>query len=114
MYASQILTAIAEGFYPEPFPHHPLPPGLEAYYQQHLQQMLPEPIENFRLAVLGVLAQQASVTVEVIANTINADEYDVAELLDNWVEFLHKQQIAGVTHYSLYHSRFRHWCQNKL
>ncbi|MBD2346172.1 AAA family ATPase [Anabaena subtropica] len=114
MYTSQILSAIAEGFYPEPFSRAQLPPSLEAYYQQNLQQMIPEPMEDFSLAVLGVLVQQPSVTVEAIAHTIDADEYDVEEVLENWMEFLQQQQITGVTHYSLYHSSFRQWCQNNL
>ena len=32
MYLSQILPAIAEGFYSKPLQFEPLPPGLEAYY----------------------------------------------------------------------------------
>ncbi|QLE57065.1 hypothetical protein [Nostoc sp. TCL26-01] len=76
--------------------------------------MIPQATADFSLAVLGVLVQQVSVTVEAIAHTINADEYDVEEVLEDWVEFLQQQQIAGETHYSLYHASFRHWCQNQL
>ncbi|MEH2148339.1 hypothetical protein [Nostoc sp.] len=43
------------------------------------------------------------------ARIINSDEYEVEEVLENWLEFLQQQQIASKTHYSLYHSNFRDW-----
>ncbi|MBD2447511.1 ATP-binding protein [Nostoc sp. FACHB-152] len=111
MYVSQVLTAIAEGFYPEPFPDNLIPPGLAAYYQQHLQQMLAN--DDLSLAVLNALVQQQPTTVDAIAHTIDADEYDVEEILENWPEFLHQEQIADKTHYRLYHSNFRDWLQQQ-
>ncbi|MBD2435986.1 AAA family ATPase [Nostoc sp. FACHB-110] len=109
MYVSQVLKAIAEGFFSEPFPDNLIPPGLAAYYQQHLQQMLTG--DDLNLAVLNALVQQQPTTVDAIARTIDADEYDVEEILDNWREFLHQEQIANETHYRLYHSNFRDWVQ---
>ncbi|WP_341525622.1 ATP-binding protein [Nostoc sp. UHCC 0302] len=132
MYVSQIINAIpslrdatrtvsfanAAGFYAQQLDYNQLPPSLVAYYQQHLQKMIsPEQGENISQAVLKVLIQQheaisvdaLSQTAAGIAEIIDADEYDVEEVLENWLEFLQQQQITGETHYSLYHSSFRHW-----
>ncbi|WP_414756701.1 AAA family ATPase [Anabaena sp. CCY 9910] len=111
MYLSQIINAILGGFYPEPFQYNQLTPDIAAYYQQHLQNMISSgQEEGFNIAVLNVLVQQKQpIAVEAIAHIIDADEYEVEEVLENWLEFLQQQRIAGETHYSLYHSSFRHW-----
>ncbi|WP_375515930.1 ATP-binding protein [uncultured Nostoc sp.] len=118
MYLSQVISAIAENFYPESFESNQLPPGLEAYYQQHLQKMFPpEQGTEHSTDVLNVLIQQQkAISVQVLAQTaagiaqiIDTDEYDVEEVLENWLEFLQQQRIASQTHYSLYHSNFRDW-----
>ncbi|WP_118167570.1 ATP-binding protein [Nostoc sphaeroides] len=118
MYVSQIIDAIAENFYPESFESNQLPPGLEAYYQQHLHKMFPpEQDTEHSTDVLNVLIQQQkAISVEALAQTtaaiaqiIDTDEYEVEEVLENWLEFLQQQKIASETHYSLYHSNFRDW-----
>ncbi|MEH2453226.1 ATP-binding protein [Nostoc sp.] len=111
MYLSQVISAIAENFYPEPFWYNQLPPGLEAYYQQHLHKMIPpEPGTDYSIDVLNVLIQQQkAISVEAIAQIIDTDEYEVEEVLENWLEFLQQQRIAPETYYSLYHSNFRDW-----
>jgi hypothetical protein len=111
MYVSQIIGAMAENFYPKPFEYNQLPPGLEAYYQQHLHKMIPPKLgTEHSTDVLDVLIQQQKViSVDAIANIINTNEYEVEEVLENWLEFLHQEQIDSRIHYSLYHSSFRHW-----
>ncbi|WP_375474917.1 ATP-binding protein [uncultured Nostoc sp.] len=118
MYLSQVISAIAENFYLIPFQYNQLPPGLEAYYQQHLHKMFPsEQKTEHRTDVLNVLIQQQkAISVEAlmqpaagIAQIIDTDEYEVEEVLENWLEFLQQKPIASETHYSLYHSSFRDW-----
>lgn len=125
MYVSQIIGAIpslrdatrtvssanAENFYPESFEYNQLPPGLEAYYQQHLHKMIPPGQgTEYSTDVLNVLIQQQkAISVDAIANIINTDEYEVEEVLESWLEFLHQEQIDGGIHYTLYHSSFRYW-----
>ncbi|MEH1865902.1 MAG: ATP-binding protein [Nostoc sp.] len=111
MYVSQIIGAMADNFYPESFEYNQLPPGLEAYYQQHLHKMFtPEQGTEHSTDVLNVLIQQEkAISVDTIVNIINTDEYEVEEVLESWLEFLHQEQIDGEIHYSLYHSSFRHW-----
>ncbi|BDI14572.1 hypothetical protein ANSO36C_03740 [Nostoc cf. commune SO-36] len=99
-----------------------LPPALKAYYQQHKHKMIPPHAPSqereLKLSVLRVLVQTAllyerlrqqidSVTAAAIASTIDADEYDVEEILENWREFLTLQQIDREISYSVYHSSFR-------
>ena len=119
MYLSQILPAIAQDFSSEPFPINQLPPGLEAYYQSHLQRMTGEHLSSVELGVLRCLAtpqpsvnpllKQQGISAEFIAETIDEDEYDVEAVLENWIEFLQQQQIEGEIYYRLYHSSFRNW-----
>ncbi|WP_414568283.1 ATP-binding protein [Nostoc sp. CCY 9925] len=118
MYVNQIVGAMVDNFYPESFESNRLPPGLEAYYQQHLHKMFPpEEGTEHSTDVLNVLTQQQKATsvdalaqtAAGIANIINTDEYEVEEVLENWLEFLHQEQIDGAIYYSLYHSSFRHW-----
>ncbi len=123
MYLSQILPAIASGFYPQPFWFKPLPLGLEAYYQGHWQRLSSGSLSAVKLAVmrsLVTLTPQPSVkssggiSAELIAKTINEDEYEVEAVLENWFEFLQQQQIEGETLYSLYHSSFHDWLSKQL
>lgn len=117
-YLSQILPAIASAFYPQPFSFEPLPPGLEAYYQSHLQRMSGRSLSAVELGVMHSLVALTSqpplrslggISAELIAKTIHEDEYEVEKVLENWFEFLQWQQIGGETLYSLYHSSFRDW-----
>ena len=119
MYVSQILTAIKTGFYSEKssltdvLNSTPLPDDLEAYYQQHLHKMFSAKQAEANLisqAVLNTLVLNSGfISIEDIAQIIDADEYDVEEVLEDWIEFLNLYEIDGETRYSLYHSGFRNW-----
>jgi hypothetical protein len=126
MYLSQILPAICEDFSCEPYQFvetlHATSlqlPGLVAYYQQHFQKMIPPNSSNqqrqLKLSVLSVLVQHlSSVSAEAIARIIDADEYDVEEILENWHEFLILQQIDREIRYSFYHSSFCNFLSKQL
>lgn len=109
MYISQILTAITNNFYPQPSQiATSFPPQLETYYQQHLEKMLGSQHQDFPLAVLKVLSQTTQpMSVTDIANFLNTDEYDVEEVLENWVEFLIQENRSENIYYSFYHFSFR-------
>ncbi|WP_335074657.1 hypothetical protein [Nostoc sp.] len=65
--------------------------------------------------VLSVLVQVSlPLSAEVIASAIDADEYDVEEVLENWHEFLTLQQIDGEIRYSLYHSTFQDFLSKQV
>ena len=116
MYVSQILTAITNNFYPQPSQlATSFPPPLETYYQQHLEKMLGSQYEDFPLAVLKVLAQTTQpISVTDIANLLNTDEYDVEEVLEDWLEFLQVETISDSTTYKFYHDNFRQWLIKSL
>jgi hypothetical protein len=136
MYLSQILPAIAQGFYSEPFQDERLPPGLEAYYQSHWQKMKGEELSSIELGVLrslvtpqhsldsplspllpaGISADAVSegMPAGLIAQIIDEDEYDVEAVLFNWIEFLRRQLIDREIYYSFYHSSFHHWLARQL
>jgi len=116
MYISQILAAITNNFYPQPSQIGTLfPPPLETYYQQHLEKMLGSQYQDFPLAVLQVLAQTTQpISVTDIANFLNTDEYDIEELLENWLEFLQVETIFDSTTYKFYHDNFRQWLIKSL
>jgi hypothetical protein len=136
MYLSQILSAIAQGLYSEPFQDERLPPGLEAYYQSHWQRMKGEELSAVELGVLRTLvtpqhsldsflspllpagisadAVSEAMPAGLIAQIIDEDEYDVEAVLFNWVEFLRRQAIDREIYYSFYHSSFHHWLARQL
>lgn len=110
MYLSQILPGIANSIYPQSFHWQPLPPGLETYYQSHLARMKNPDLSAIELALLRVLAaEKQPLSVERMAAAINEDEYDIEEVLENWIEFLIEQLIDGEIHYRLYHRHFQEW-----
>jgi WD40 repeat protein len=115
MYLSQMLPALNENSHPdanlgESSLVSELPPGLAAYYQNHWLRMRGDGLSPVELAVVSVLAKSRSgLSVSAIAEIIDEDEYEVDKVLDDWIEFLDMQEIAGEICYSFYHSSFRDW-----
>ncbi|MHC5611711.1 MAG: hypothetical protein ACYTXA_12010 [Nostoc sp.] len=117
MYLSQILPAIANGFYADPLHRDKLPAGLAAYYQQHWQKMKGEGLSSIALEVLRVLIsgeKGKGLSVKAIIEIIHEDEYEVQEVLENWLEFLVQQKVSTETRYSFYHDSFRDWLAEQL
>ncbi len=82
--------------------------GLEEYYQGLWQKMAGDALSEIELGVLRVLVEpEKVVSPKAIAQFIDTDEYDVEEVLESWLEFLHWQEIGGEICYSLYHWSFR-------
>ncbi|GAX39501.1 hypothetical protein NIES4075_04570 [Tolypothrix sp. NIES-4075] len=85
-------------------------------YIQHWQKMKQEGLSDVALKVLRVLtsASKGGISASAIAQIINEDEYEVEEVLENWLEFLVQQRIDTKTNYSFYHPSFRNWLAEKL
>lgn len=115
-YISAIFTAITDGFYTQPQQiQTSFPPALETYYQQHLAKMLDWENQDLPLAVLQVLAEETQlISVTDIANLLDADEFDVEEILEAWFEFLNVEIKSNVSVYSLYHDNFCQWLKGYL
>ncbi|NMF65538.1 ATP-binding protein [Brasilonema octagenarum] len=116
MYLHHTLNAIAEDFDSQPYQFDCIPPGLEAYYQQHWQKMKSEGLSDLVLKVLSVLtcAETGEISAKGISQAIAEDEYDVEEILENWLEFLQQHRIGKETRYSFYHSHFRLWLAKQI
>ncbi|WP_157162543.1 hypothetical protein [Cylindrospermum stagnale] len=116
MYVHQILKAIAEGFYSQASEFDNIPLGLEAYYQQHWQKMQGEGFSDLAVELLRVLtvAETQAMSTVAIAQILNADIYDVAEIMENWLEFLQETRIDKEINYRLYHNSFRVWLAKEI
>ncbi len=107
MYVKETLAAINEDIYP---------PNLQLYYQNHLEKMnlATSKQQPMALQVLNILVQEQSISIEAIAERLDADEYEIKVILDKWREFLHLESIAAEIHYSFYHAGFRDWLRHLL
>ncbi|MEH2294795.1 ATP-binding protein [Nostoc sp.] len=88
MYVREILAAISEDIYP---------PNLQLYYQNHLEKMnlATSKQQAMALQVLNILVQEQSISIEIIAERLDEDEYEIKVILDKWREFLHLESIAA-------------------
>jgi hypothetical protein len=110
MYVQQVLKAMADGFYSANDVDQ-IPPDLETYYQQHWQKMQGEGLSDVAVDVLRVLtaAETQAMSTVAISKITNVDVYDVAEIIESWLEFLQETRIGKEIRYTLYHNSFRLW-----
>ncbi|MEJ6482602.1 ATP-binding protein [Nostoc punctiforme UO1] len=107
MYIKEILTAINEDIFPQ---------NLQIYYQNHLEKMnlATSKQQPMALQVLNILVQEQPISIEIIAERLDVDEYEIKVILDKWREFLHLESIGAEIHYSIYHPSFRDWLRQQL
>ncbi|MEA5625404.1 ATP-binding protein [Nostoc sp. UHCC 0251] len=107
LYVKEILAAINEDIYP---------PNLQICYQNHLEKMNLASIKKqpIALQVLNILVQEQSIAIEIIAERLDTDEYEIKVILDKWREFLHLESIGAEIHYSIYHPSFRDWLRQQI
>jgi ribulose bisphosphate carboxylase small subunit len=108
MYVQQILKAIANGFY-SANNFEQIPPDLETYYQQHWQKMQGQGLSDVAMGILRVLTAEETQPMSTVAisQIIKADVFDVAEIMETWLEFLQETREGKETKYKLYHHSFR-------
>ncbi|WP_413172315.1 ATP-binding protein [Anabaena azotica] len=116
MYVQQVLKAFAEGFYDQPENINNIPPNLESYYQQHWAKMQGDGLSDFAVNVLRVLTagEIQPMSALAISQVINGDVFDVMEVIEQWLEFLHEFREGKETKYQLYHHSFRLWLRGCL
>ncbi|MEH2339926.1 hypothetical protein [Nostoc sp.] len=107
MYVKEILAAINEDIYP---------PNLQLYYHNHLEKMnsATSKQQTMALQVLNLLVQEQSISIEIIAERLDVDEYEIKVILDKWREFLHLESRGAEIHYSVYHASFRDWLRQQM
>lgn len=114
MYASEILSVIADGFSTDTLHATPkLTLGLKNYYQSLWQTMQGDGLSDLALDILRLLIKknenQQGFSIKNITKTLDADEFDVEEILDDLVEFLQHQDTGDEVYYRLFHSSFGYW-----
>jgi hypothetical protein len=108
MYVQQVLKAMADGFY-SVNNFEQIPPYLETYYQQHWQRMQGHGLSDVAMDILRVLTAEETQPMSTVAisQIIKADVFDVAEIMETWLEFLQETREGKETRYQLYHHSFR-------
>ncbi len=108
MYVQEVLKAMADGFY-SVNNFEQIPPDLETYYQQHWQKMQGEGLSDVAVNILRVLTAEETPAMSTVAisQIIKADVFDVAEIMETWLEFLQETREGKETKYQLYHHSFR-------
>ncbi|MDB9537379.1 ATP-binding protein [Dolichospermum planctonicum CS-1226] len=108
MYVQEVLKAMADGFY-SVNNFQQIPPDLETYYQQHWQKMQGEGLSDVAVNILRVLTAEKTPAMSTVAisQIIKADVFDVAEIMETWLEFLQETHTNKETKYQLYHHSFR-------
>ncbi|MBO1049008.1 MAG: ATP-binding protein [Dolichospermum sp. DEX182a] len=108
IYVQEVLKAMADGFY-SVNNFEQIPPDLESYYQQHWQKMQGDGLSDVAMDILRVLTAEETQPMSTVAisKIIKADVFDVAEIMETWLEFLQEIQTNKETKYQLYHHNFR-------
>jgi hypothetical protein len=120
MYLRYVLPEIEKGRYSD-LKLEKLPQGLEGYYDSHWihMGMTAKPLPRAKIRVVYVLCEaRRPVTRAFIAHiakdqALQIDILTVQEVLDEWDQFLHEQETAEGTVYSLYHASFRDFLHRK-
>jgi hypothetical protein len=115
MYLRYVLGDIQRGAY-EDFTIENLPEGLEGYYQDHWRRMgmTARPLPRSRIKIVYIMAEvREPVSRRLISQFASEDQLSVQEVLDQWEQFLHRQQDEEQTLYSLYHASFRDFLHRK-
>ncbi|MEH2005583.1 NACHT domain protein [Nostoc sp.] len=114
MYLRYILPGIAKGDYND-LSLKQLPDGLKDYYQVHWVRMgmdaKPQEVKVFILFILVEIG--TPITCEMIAAIAEQEKYDVQSVLEEWVEYLKKQDIKGEICHSIYHASFLDFLKTK-
>lgn len=115
MYLHYVLPAIEVGAYKD-LQLNRLPVGLQNYYEDHWRRMgmMESPPPKVKLKIVYILCEVVkSVSRQLIADFGSEDEATVQNVLDDWSQFLHKNEVDGERRFSLYHESFRDFLRQK-
>jgi len=108
MYLKYVLPDIKNGKYKD-LSIESLPQGLQAYYEDHWRRMgmAAKPLPRTKINIVYFLAEfREPLSRELLADLVKKDAFTVQEVLDEWEQFLRKEQVDSQTCYSIYHSSF--------
>jgi hypothetical protein len=120
MYLRYVLPEIESGAY-QNLDLAKLPTGLQGYYEDHWRHMgmTIKPLPRVKIRIIYVMCEvRQLVSRKLISDfatdqSMQVDELDVQEVLDEWSQFLHEQPTPEGTRYSVYHSSFREFLHDK-
>lgn len=115
MYLRYVLQDIERGLYHD-LNIENLPAGLKGYYEDHWRRMgmMTKPLPKTKIKIVYILAEvREPVSRNLICDFSDEDALTVQEVLDEWDQFLHEQQIDSQTRYSVYHASFRDFLHRK-
>jgi hypothetical protein len=114
MYLRYVLPALAKGDYND-LSLRQLPDGLQEYYQNHWVRMGLEtnPGQLMEIVLYILLEIKTAIPCEMIAGIAEVDECDVKAVLEEWVEYLKKQNVDGDICYTIYHASFFDFLKSK-
>jgi hypothetical protein len=109
IYLRYLLPGISEGKYND-LTLKGLPQGLENYYTTHWTRMgMDKEVNEKKVKILYILVERGEpISLNMIAEILDEDEYDVKAVLNDWVEYVTpKVNIEEEkTYYSIYHRSF--------
>lgn len=120
MYLRHVLPELVRGAY-QGLDIQRLPEGLEQYYESHWQWMgmAAAPASRLKVWVIYLLCEFARpVSAGVLARVARevepaADAIAVQQVLEEWRQFLHRDEVPGGAQFSLYHASFRDFLHRK-
>jgi hypothetical protein len=115
MYLKYVLPDIKNGKYKD-LSIESLPQGLQAYYEEHWRRMgmTDKETKRTKSKIVYVIAElRQPMPRREIAEFAEEDAFTVQEVLDEWEQFLRKEQVNDETYYSIYHSSFRDFLYRK-
>lgn len=109
IYLRYLLPGIAEGKYND-LTLKGLPQGLQDYYTSHWTRMgMDKESNEKKVKILYILVERGEeISSEMIADILDEDEYDVKDVLDDWIEYVTPKVNVeeDKTYYSIYHRSF--------
>ncbi|BAZ31257.1 hypothetical protein NIES4074_37290 [Cylindrospermum sp. NIES-4074] len=109
IYLRYLLPGISEGKYND-LTLQGLPQGLEDYYTTHWNRMgMDKESNEQKVKTLYILVERGEpISLTMIAEILDEDEYEVKSVLNDWVEYVTPKVNAEEqkTYYSIYHRSF--------
>ncbi|MEH2210296.1 ATP-binding protein [Nostoc sp.] len=109
IYLRYILPGISEGKYND-LTLKGLPQGLHDYYMAHWNRMgMDKESNEKKVKILYILVERGEpISLNMIAEILDEDEYEVKSVLNDWVEYVKSEvnEDDQKTYYSIYHQSF--------
>ena len=109
IYLRYLLPGISEGKYND-LTLKGLPQGLHDYYTTHWNRIgMDNESNEKKVKILYILVERGEpISLNMIAEILDEDEYDVKSVLNDWIEYVTPKvnQEERKTYYSIYHRSF--------